>query len=69
MLNVGYIGRNTLEMLQLLQWEAEPAKGDMVYATDGVNMAGSLLQMKLIESQGTKWVEETSREYQTFKLW
>ncbi len=40
----------------------------MVYVTDGVNMAGSPLQMTVIENQGKKQVEETSREYQTFKF-
>lgn len=36
-------------MLPLLQVEAE-RDGDVVYVTDGVNMAGSRLQMKQIES-------------------
>lgn len=38
----------------------------MVYVADGANMTGSLLQM--IQSQETKEVEETSREYQNFNL-
>ena len=40
----------------------------MVYVTDGVNMAGSLFQMKLFKSQETKRVRETSREYQSLNL-
>lgn len=65
MLNIDYIDIKIL----LLWWEAEPTlKGVvMVYMADGANMTGSLLQM--IQSQETKEVEETSREYQNFNLW
>lgn len=43
-------------------------EGDMIHVTDGVYMAGSLLQMKLMDSQGTQGVEERLWGYHTFTL-